>query len=258
MIHDTIIPLQSHAEYRNNPLLNQYDYMGADSLVAAPDLEDGRLYMKLTRLTTLAFAAAAIAGTLGAQQRGNGHSASRAQAPHAQAARTQAPRSYAENRARPDARASQYARSRPDVRARNDLGARGVPARNEVRARDDFNGRSDLRARADYRVPVADHGRPLITRAGFVGRAGFNGGVRFGAGFNRWGGRLVLPIGWQSRIFVNGYFPAAYASYCEAVPADYDYMLPEMLPNYDSCLFGDRIVVMDRFSRGIVFSAVLR
>ena len=57
---------------------------------------------------------------------------------------------------------------------------------------------------------------------------------------------------------MNGYFPAAYASYCEAVPVDYDYMLPEMLPNYDSCLFGDRIVVMDRFSRGIVFTTVLR
>jgi hypothetical protein len=244
--------------------LKQYDYMGADSVVAVPDPEAEGLYMKLTRLTTLAIAAAALAGTLGAQQQrgGNNHSApraqvSRAQAPRAQMSRAQAPRAnYAENRARPDSRSNQYAR--PDVRGRADFGARGVPARNEVRGREDFNGRNDFRGRNDSRVAIADHGRPLITRAGFVGRAGFNGGIRFGAGFNRWGGRLVLPFGWENRIFVNGYFPAAYSTYCEAVPADYDYMLPDMQPNYDSCLFGDRIVVMDRFSRGIVFTAVLR
>jgi hypothetical protein len=215
--------------------------------------------MKLTRLTTLAITAVALAGTLGAQQRSNGHAAPRAQAPHAQAPRAQASRNYAENRARPEARSAQYARSRPDVRGPNDFGARGVPVRNEVRGREEFNGRNDFRGREDLRgIPIASHGRPLITRAGFVGRAGFNGGVRFGAGFNRWGGRLVLPFGWESRLYVRGYFPAAYSSYCEAVPADYEYMLPQMLPNYDSCLFGDRIVVMDRFSRGIVFTTVLR
>ena len=106
-------------------------------------------------------------------------------------------------------------------------------------------------------MPVAAHGRPLITR-GAYGRPAFVGGIRYGAGFNRFGGRLALPFGWESRIVVGGFFPVSYMSYCEPVPVDYDYMLPEMQPSYDSCLFGDRIVVMDRFSRGIVFGAELR
>ena len=106
-------------------------------------------------------------------------------------------------------------------------------------------------------MPVAAHGRPLITR-GAYGRPAFVGGIRYGAGFNRFGGRLALPFGWENRIFVRGFFPVSYMSYCEPVPVDYEYMLPQMQPNYDSCLFGDRVVVMDRYSRGIVFAAVIR
>ena len=236
--------------------------------------------MKLTRLTTLAITAVAVAGTLGAQQRTNARSAPRAQASHAQAQRTQPSynqaqraqpaRAYSYNRSSPAARPQQYANARADVRGRNDFGSRAAPARNEVRSRNDFDGRSNFRgdtrvnARVDARsVPVATHGRPLITRAGFegarvYGRQAVYGGARFGAGFNRFGGRLVLPFGWESRLYVRGFFPASYMSYCEAVPVDYDYMLPPMLPNYDSCLFGDRIVVMDRFSRGIVFTTILQ
>ena len=55
----------------------------------------------------------------------------------------------------------------------------------------------------------------------------------------------------------GGFFPVAYAGYCEAVPYDYDYLLPPMAPSYDPCLFGDRVVVFDRFSRSIVFVAAL-
>jgi hypothetical protein len=68
---------------------------------------------------------------------------------------------------------------------------------------------------------------------------------------------MVLPIGWGGRVFFGGYFPVAYSGYCEAVPDDYDYMLPPMEPSYDPCLFGDRVVVYDRFSRSIVFVGAL-
>jgi hypothetical protein len=232
--------------------------------------------MKLSiRLTTLAITAVALAGTtgaLGAQQRNNSHSTARAQAP----------RAHADNHSRPDAGRAHYTPARAEVRGRSDFAPRGeargrtdfsarnevrdraaMPARGDVRGRDAFDGRNDFRGRDDRRVPVAAHGRPLITRAGYEGSrvyggSPYYGGARFGAGFNRFGGRLVLPLGWESRIVVRGFFPLSYASYCEVVPAEYDYMLPPMQPNYDSCLFGDRIVVVDRFSRGIVFAATLR
>jgi hypothetical protein len=237
--------------------------------------------MKTTlRLTTLAITAVAVAGfagVLGAQQRGGGRAAPRTQAPRAQSFRAQAPRAQApraqsfraqasrggmESRAGQGVRQRTYAQARPEIRGRTDFNARS-----DVRGRNDYNNnaRADIRGRNEFRgpdgriVPVASHGRPLITR-GAYGRAGFVGGrfgVRYGAGFNRFGGRLALPFGWENRVFVNGFFPASYASYCEAVPVDYDYMLPEMQPNYDSCLFGDRVIVMDRFSRGIVFAAEL-
>jgi hypothetical protein len=209
--------------------------------------------MKLsTRLTTLAITAVAVAGVLGAQQRNEGRSAPRAQAPQ----HAQAPRARTDNRGRQDARPQQYAQARADVRGGN----RFAP-RNDPRGRAVADRGNEFRGREGFRPPVADHGRPLITRGGAraYGRPAFYGGARYGyAGFNRWGGRLALPFGWESRIYVRGFFPASYASYCEAVPVDYEYMLPEMLPNYDSCLFGDRIVVLDRFSRGIVFTTMLR
>jgi hypothetical protein len=203
------------------------------------------------RLTTLAIAAVAFvaaAGALGAQQRSSVHTSARAQAP----------RGHTESRVRQDVRPRSYAQARPEVRGRNDFAARA-----DARGRADFSARADVRGRDDFRgrdsrvVPVASHSRPLITRSAY-GRPAFVGGIRYGAGFNRFGGRLALPFGWESRIVVRGFFPVSYMSYCEPVPVDYDYMLPEMLPSYDSCLFGDRIVVMDRFSRGIVFAAELR
>jgi hypothetical protein len=214
----------------------------------------------------------AVAGVLGAQQRNDNRQAPRAQAPHAQAPRAQAPQQRAqpsrgqmENRGRQNVRPQQYAATRPDPRGgngyqpRNDpRGGNGYQPRNDPRGRPVAGNGGEFRGREGYRPPVAQHGRPLITRGGVYGRPNY-GGSRYGyAGYNRFGGRLALPFGWESRIVVRGYFPFAYSSYCEAVPAEYEYMLPEMMPDYDSCLFGDRVVVIDRFSRGIVFSAMLR
>ncbi len=224
--------------------------------------------MKLsTRLAAIAITAVALTGVAGAQQRASGHgggAAPRSSGGHAPQARAQAPRARSESFAHQDVRGQRYAAPRADYRARND-----VQARSDFRGRADFAGRNDVRGRVDVRgrdgyrpLAVADHGRPLITRNGFVGprdfgRAGFRAGIRVGPGFNRFGGRLVLPIGWGGRVVFGGFFPVAYAGYCEAVPYDYDYLLPPMAPSYDPCLFGDRVVVYDRFSRSIVFVAAL-
>ncbi len=209
--------------------------------------------MKLsTRLTTLAITAAALSGVLGAQQR----SSSRA------VAHAPAPRGHADNRVRQDVRTQRYAAARPDVRGRSE-----VQARNDFRGRDDIRGRSDLRVRDDFRgrdvrpLAVADHGRPLITARGYApgavyGRSPVYAGARFGAerGFVP---RAGLPYGWDRRVVFHGFFPVEYASYCDAVPVAYNYMLPPMAPSYDPCLFGNRVVVYDRFSRNIVFIATI-
>ena len=233
--------------------------------------------MKLsTRLTTLAITAVAVAGVLGAQQRNDNRSNPRDQAPRGQAPRAQDPRGHTENRGRQDVHPQQFAAARPDPRGgngyqpRNDpRGGNGYQPRNDPRGgngyqpRNDPRGRSvaggDFRGREGYRPPFAQHGRPLITRGGMYGRPAYYGESRYGyAGYNRWGGRLALPFGWESRIYVRGFFPVSYMNYCEPVPQDYEYMLPEMMPDYDSCLFGDRVIVVDRFSHGIVFSVMLR
>jgi hypothetical protein len=222
--------------------------------------------MKLSiRLTTLAITAVACAGVLGAQQRSGAHASGRPQG-HAQS-RAQAPRADMASRARQDGRAQHYASARVENRARNDVQARGdfrgradIQARNDFRGRSDFQVRNDVRGRVDGRmVPVASHGRPLITRApvrAFDG-AGVYGASRFvgGRGFvPRFAG---LPFGWEGRLVFHGFFPVSYASYCAPVPVDYNYMLPPMAPSYDPCLFGDRVVVFDRFSRSIVFVAAI-
>jgi hypothetical protein len=185
-----------------------------------------------------------------------------------------------ENRGRQAARPQQYAQERVNTRGgqgyaprpeprggngyqpRNDpRGGNGYQPRNDPRGRSVASGGNEFRGREGYRPPVAEHGRPLITRGGgrVYGRPAYYGGSRYGyAGYNRFGGRLELPYGWESRIYVRGFFPVAYMSYCEPVPPDYEYMLPEMLPEYDSCLFGDRVIVVNRFNHGIMFSAILR
>jgi len=155
------------------------------------------------------------------------------------------------NAARPDTRGGNGYSPRPDVRSGN-----GYQPRNDPRARNDFQG-------GDRRNPVAGNGRPLITRGGVYRGAygGAYGGQRIWRE-SRFGGggfyfRSGLPFGWESRIMLNGYFPVSYGGYCDAVPVDYEYLLPPMLPSYDPCFFGDRVVVFDRFSRSIVFVAAL-
>jgi hypothetical protein len=198
-----------------------------------------------TRLTTLAITAFALTGTLGAQQHTNARPA---------AAHSQAPRGHVESRARPDMRAQHNAPARADVRGR-------VEARGDFRGRpdvrNDFRGREGFRAIDDHRVPVAAHGRPLITRGGYVPARVYGGSVYGGPRFSgvaRFGG---LPLGWDRRVVFHGFFPVSYGGYCQPVPVDYDYMLPPMAPSYDPCLFGDRVIVYDRFSRNIVFAATL-
>ena len=218
--------------------------------------------MKLsTRLTTLAITAVAVAGVLGAQGRNEGRSsAPRGQAPRAQAPQhAQAPQQHAQapraapmqNRGRQDARPQQYAGSRTDVR-----GGNRYEPRNDPRSRAVADRGNEFRGREGYRPPVAQHGRPLITRGGYRG-VSYGGGYRYWRGVDRFGVRIALPFGWYQPLYVRGYFPVNYYNYCEPVPYDLEYMLPEMYDGQTSCLVGDRVVVYDRASRGISFVAVI-
>ncbi|MFI5243905.1 MAG: hypothetical protein ACHQQR_01685 [Gemmatimonadales bacterium] len=229
--------------------------------------------MKLSiRVATLAITAVALAGALGAQQRTNAHSGARSQPPRSQAgSRAQAGaqvrvQHYAPSRA--DFGGGRYAaQPRGNSRVQASYQARGNPA-----GQNGYQARNDFRDRSGYRVPVAEHGRPLITRVSAPGREygrspayagariggdrGFRGGREFRDGRWFFGGR-AFPLGWEGRVVFGGFFPMAYGGYCDAVPYDYDYLLPPMLPSYDPCLFGDRVIVFDRFSRHIVFVATL-
>ena len=251
--------------------------------------------MKLSiRLATVAITAVAFSGVLGAQQRSSGQAGGRSQ-PRAsgQAGARSQPRASGQSFARPQSRESgqsfarsqpprmsgqSFARSQPprgqfDNRARQDVRVQQYSrAGTDVRGGNTYGSRNDPRAGAGYRVPVAEHGRPLITRGYAPGREygrpaayagsriggdrGFRGGREFRDGGWFYGGR-AFPFGWESRVVFGGFFPMGYAGYCDAVPYDYDYMLPPMLPSYDPCLFGDRVIVFDRFSRHIVFVATL-
>lgn len=233
--------------------------------------------MKLSiRVATLAITAVALAGALGAQQRANAHSGARSQPPRSQAGN----RAQAGAQAGAQVRVQRYATPRANVgggryayqprgnsRVQASYQARGNPG-----GQNGYPARNDLRDRGGYRVPVAEHGRPLITRVSAAGREygrspvyagarfggdrGFRGGREFRDGHWFFGGR-AFPLGWEGRVVFGGFFPMAYGGYCEAVPYDYDYLLPPMLPSYDPCLFGDRVIVFDRFSRHIVFVATM-
>jgi len=235
------------------------------------------------RVTAVAIAAVAFASVAGAQRRGGGGHAGggmrSSSGGHAPQGRMQASRGPSQGFARQNVQVHRYAAApqaayggraafngRAPYAGRNEFANRG-----NARPNVDPRARIDVRGREGYRpMAVAEHGRPLITRGGgFVSPRGYRPGEgrafvgprygreHFGAGFNRWGGRLVLPIGWGDRIIFGGFFPVSYVSYCEAVPYDYEYLLPPMAPSYDPCLFGDRVVVFDRFSRSIVFVASL-
>jgi hypothetical protein len=211
-----------------------------------------------TRSFALAFAALAVAGVLGAQPR----VAPRRGASHA-APRGQSSRGHMESRPRQDVRVQRYAAGRADFGGRADVrGRAGSQGRTDVRVqryaagRSDYAVRGDVRARVAYRAPVAAFSRPLITRA-YAGPRAVYGGSPAYRGVGRFSVRAGLPFGWERRVVFHGYFPADYASYCEAVPLEYDYLLPPMGPYDDPCLFGDRVIVVDRFSRSIVFIATL-
>jgi hypothetical protein len=227
--------------------------------------------MKLmTRMTTLAITAVALAGVLGAQQRTNGRGAPRSQ-PRASGPATV--RSQPRMSGQSFARVQQPPRGQMDFRARQDVrGQQYSRAGADMRGGNTYQQRNVYRTPTPYRVPVADHGRPLITRGVAPGRdyvrPNVYGGTRFGGDREFRGGRefregrwfyggRAFPFGWESRVIFGGFFPIGYAGYCDAVPYDYDYMLPPMLPSYDPCLFGDRVIVFDRFSRHIVFVATL-
>src|ERR1035437_10239768 len=173
--------------------------------------------------------------------------------------------------ARPDIRSGNGNAARPDTRGgngyqpRNDpRGGNGYASRPDVRGGNGYQPRNDPRARNDFqggdrRNLVAGNGRPLITRGGVYG--GAYGGQRIWRE-SRFGGsgfyfRSGLPFGWESRIMLNGYFPVSYGGYFAAGPVDFEYLLSPTLPSYDPCFFGDRVVVLDRFSRSIVFVAAL-
>ena len=225
--------------------------------------------MKLSlRLATLGITAVAFTGVLGAQQRSNGHASARPQArAGGQAAMRSQPRMNGYNFSRSQPRASGQSFAR--IQAPRSQGVRvqqysrgGI----DMRGGNPYQNRNVYRTPTPYRVPVADHGRPLITRgiAGdrSYGRSNVYAGARFGGDREYRGGRWfyggrAFPFGWESRVVFGGFFPIAYGGYCAAVPMDYDYMLPPMLPTYDPCLFGDRVIVFDRFSRHIMFVATL-
>jgi hypothetical protein len=263
--------------------------------------------MKLTiRLTILAITAVAFAGVAGAQQRNGEHGSARSQAPRGQSGsragqgvRTQhyAPsraeigggRNAYQPRGNPRGQGGYQPRGNPGgqvgyqprgnpggqvgYQPRGNFGGQnGYQSRGNPRGQSGYQARNDVRGRVGYRVPVAEHGRPLITRANATGRdygrslaygqtrfggeRGFRGGREFRDGSWFYGGR-AFPFGWEGRVVSGGFFPMAYAGYCDAVPVEYDYMLPPMAPSYDPCLFGDRVIVFDRFSRSIVFVATL-
>jgi hypothetical protein len=251
--------------------------------------------MKLTiRLATLAITAVAFAGVAGAQQRDGGHGSARSQAPRGQSGsragqgvRTQhyAPsraevgggRNAYQSRGNPRGQDGYQPRGNPGGQVGyqprgNSRGQSGYQVRGNPRGQSGYPARNDVGGRVGYRVPVAEHGRPLITRANATGRdygrssaygetrfggeRGFRGGREFRDGRWFYAGR-AFPFGWEGRVVGGGFFPIAYAGYCDAVPLEYDYLLPPMAPSYDPCLFGDRVIVFDRFSRSIVFVATL-
>ena len=231
--------------------------------------------MKLSiRLTTIAITAVAFAGVLGAQQRSCGRTGrARAGRARAQARRAQ-PVTRASRRAcAADVRAQRYraailrrSRCASERFTRANVQTRRAPCRgrNDVARPRRCSGAERTSAAAMSYRPVGGRrrtGRPLITRGGVVDSAR----LRARGVSRRALRRRIQSLGWPPRAagrlgqsrHLRRVLPGAYAGYCEAVPYDYDYLLPPMAPSYDPCLFGDRMVVYDRFSRSIVFAAAL-
>ena len=62
-----------------------------------------------------------------------------------------------------------------------------------------------------------------------------------------------LPYGWSSRIRLYGFFPYEYDAFMEPVPYELEYVLPPLYEGYDRFIFGGRMIVIDHFTRTIVF-----
>jgi hypothetical protein len=211
------------------------------------------------RLGTAAVAMFALVAPLAAQGRGH------------EQGRNEGSRSRSEGRFRSDdhqrggdrggmeARSRGMGRERTDVRVRSDarVGRMDVRAglRTDVRA----NVRNDVRA--DVRVD--ERGRFGAPSAAFRGRIddrwrdgnalGMRRYLSSGRNFGVFAGyRARLPFGWDRRVYLNGFFPVDYDIYLRPVPPDLDYLLPPLYDGYARFVFGDRLVVMDRFSRRVV------
>jgi hypothetical protein len=143
------------------------------------------------------------------------------------------------------------------------------------------------RPRAFDAPRVVDRGRPGVRPQaidrGRVDRGGTWGGSRFGENgrrIERWPGetrwredhsRIVLgffsspryryvpryafatlPFGWDQALYEDGYFPPEYDAWCDTVPVQLEYQLPPLYRGYRRFIFGDRLIVMDQFTRRIV------
>jgi hypothetical protein len=210
--------------------------------------EEGTMRV-FVRLGTAAVAMFALVAPLAAQ--GHGH----------EQGRTGGSGSRSEGRARSDDH--QRGGDRGRVEARSHATGRewsDVRVRSEGRAGRDVHADVRERVRADIRTD--GRGRAAVPTGAFRGRIDdrwrqanefgmrryFNSG-HFGAFA---GYRARLPFGWDRRVYLNGFFPVDYDLYLRPVPADLDYLLPPLDDGYARFVFGDRLVVMDRFSRRVV------
>ena len=61
-----------------------------------------------------------------------------------------------------------------------------------------------------------------------------------------------LPYGWEDVIYEDMYFPAEYDAWTDEVPLELEYQLPPLYRGHRRFIFGDRLIVIDRFTRNIV------
>lgn len=227
-----------------------------------------RVILRLLGLSAVAMAAVAPATSLAAQGRGKGHQEARAQDPRSRgkdAGRGEAKGkdvrgdSRVQVAALPEVRfggngqraqPAQQGRGRPQSppvvvqRRGDDPRGRGDDRWRDNRGRDD-RGRDNARWRPDDRWR-GDHVRVIreyyaVPRHYYVPRFAY----------------ARLPYGWSSRVYLYGFFPYEYDYYVEPLPEGLAYVLPPLYPGYDRFIFGGRIVVMDHFTRSIVFMVSL-
>lgn len=231
-----------------------------------------RVPLKLLGLSAVAISVVAPTASIAAQGRGKGHQEERAQSPRARgqdggrvAVRGRVDRGTAYVQGA-QVRVREQPPSRPVERPRAVERPRIVePPRVVERRADDSRWRDNGRGRPDDRWRDNGRGRP-------DGRRYDNGRWRPD---DHWRGENVrvirqyyavprhlfvprfayarLPYGWSSRVYLYGFFPYEYDYYVEPVPPELEYLLPPLYSGYDRFIFGGRILVVDHFSRNIVF-----